>query len=86
MLGWLSEASTCASRVKRAMRSGSAAKSSGRTLIATSRPSLRVGGAIDLAHAAFTELGGDAIVRDRFGNHVTGRDTSNAGWSRSRRA
>ena len=40
MLGWLSDASTCASRLKRTMRSGSLAKTSGSTLIATSRCSL----------------------------------------------
>ena len=39
MPGWLSEASSFASRSKRARRSGSAAKASGRTLRATSRPS-----------------------------------------------
>src|SRR5262245_38471816 len=37
MCGWLSEASTCASRLKRASRSGSLANASGRTLMATSR-------------------------------------------------
>ena len=40
MLGWFSAASVCASRVKRARRSRSAAKTSGRTLMATSRLSL----------------------------------------------
>src|SRR5438105_2051949 len=40
MFGWLNDASTCASRVKRARRSGSAANPSGRILMATSRPSL----------------------------------------------
>ncbi len=37
MLGWFSAASVCASRVKRTSRSASSAKTSGRTLIATSR-------------------------------------------------
>ena len=37
MLGWFSEASTCASRLKRAMRSASQANNSGRTFSATSR-------------------------------------------------
>src|SRR5437879_2306087 len=37
MLGWLREASTSASRWKRAMRSGSRAKASGNTFSATSR-------------------------------------------------
>ena len=40
MFVWLSEASTLASRSKRASRSASAAKPSGRTLIATSRSSV----------------------------------------------
>src|SRR5262245_18033627 len=40
MRGWLSDASTCASRVKRAKRSGSRANWVGRTLTATSRCSL----------------------------------------------
>ncbi len=39
MPGWLSEASSFASRSKRARRFGSAAKAAGRSLIATSRPS-----------------------------------------------
>ncbi len=39
MLGWLSDASTCASRLKRARRSGSLATASGRTFSATSRSS-----------------------------------------------
>src|SRR5882762_210781 len=39
MWGWLSEASTCASRWKRARRSGSSANVSGMTFNATSRPS-----------------------------------------------
>jgi hypothetical protein len=40
MLGWLSDASTLASRSNRASRSASLAKSAGRTLIATSRSSV----------------------------------------------
>ena len=52
MFGWLSAARTCASRWNRASRSGSSATASGRTLIATSRSSLRVARAVDLAHAA----------------------------------
>ena len=40
IFGWLSAASTLASRSKRARRSGSCATASGSTLIATSRPSL----------------------------------------------
>src|SRR4051812_6411220 len=39
MCGWLSEARTCASRVNRAQRSGSAANSGGRIFSATSRRS-----------------------------------------------
>ena len=40
MPGWLSEASSFASRSKRASRSGSAASAAGSTFSATSRPSL----------------------------------------------
>ena len=40
MFGWFRLASTLASRSNRARRSGSAAKSAGSTLSATSRPSL----------------------------------------------
>jgi hypothetical protein len=43
MLGWFREASTSASRWNRVMRSGSAAKTSGRTLRATSRFNARLG-------------------------------------------
>ncbi len=39
MPGWLREARTLASRSNRARRSGSAAKASGSSLTATSRPS-----------------------------------------------
>ena len=42
-------------------RSRSPANAAGSTLIATSRSSLRVGGAVDLAHAALAELGGDLV-------------------------
>ena len=42
-------------------RSASCANASGRTLIATSRLKLRVARAIDLAHAAHADLGGDFI-------------------------
>ena len=52
-----------ASRSKRASRSRSRATSSGRTLIATSRPSLRVAGAVHLAHASGTRDGRDDLVR-----------------------
>src|SRR5438445_368797 len=41
MFGWLSEASACASRSKRAMRSASRARPSGRALIATARERFR---------------------------------------------
>ncbi len=40
MFGWFSDASTLASRSKRARRSASAAKASGKTLMATSRSSV----------------------------------------------
>ena len=64
MFGWLSEASSFASRSKRARRSASRAKPSGRTLIATSRPSVVSRGPIDLAHPAGAEGGGDAVVAE----------------------
>ena len=61
MFGWFSEASSWASRSKRASRSGSGANASGSTLIATSRPELRVAGPIDLAHSAGANLFEDRI-------------------------
>ena len=62
MFGWLSEASSCASRSKRARRSRIAARTRpGRILIATSRPQPRVARAIDLAHAAGAERRDDLV-------------------------
>ena len=55
MLAWLSDASSLASRSKRASRSASWANSLGSVLIATSRPELRIAGAIHLAHATDTD-------------------------------
>ena len=55
MFGWLSDASTCASRSKRARRSGSAANASGQDLERDVALQLRVARAIDLAHAAGAE-------------------------------
>ena len=49
---------------KRASRSGSAANASGRTLIATSRFSLRVARAIHLAHAARADQRDDFVSAD----------------------
>src|SRR5690242_7960460 len=62
--GEFSDARTLASRVNRAMRSRSAANSSGSTLMATFAPQFGVGGAIDGPHAAFAEFAGNAVVRD----------------------
>ena len=61
MLGWLSDASVRASRSKRASRSASAANASGRTLMATCRSEVGIGGPIDLAHSAFAKLGGNLV-------------------------
>ena len=55
---WLSEASSCASRLKRASRSGSAAKTSGQQLQRDLAAELRVGRAVDLTHPAGADLGG----------------------------
>ena len=57
MFGWLSEASSFASRSKRASRSGSAAKAGGQHLERDVAAELRVGRAVDLAHAARAERG-----------------------------
>ena len=65
MLGWFSEASTLASRSKRARRSGSDVNASGSTFSATSRSSLVSLGLIHLAHAALADLGGDGIRAER---------------------
>ena len=62
MLGWFSEARTCASRSNRAIRSASAANASGRILMATSRSQARVARPIHFAHAAGPE-GGEYLVR-----------------------
>ena len=59
--GWLRAASIRASRAKRASLSGSRAKRSGITLIATSRCSLRVARAVDLAHAAGADTADDFV-------------------------
>ena len=61
MCGWLSDASTCASRLNRASRSGSCANAAGRTFSATSRSKPRVAGAIDLAHPAGAEWHEDFV-------------------------
>ena len=69
MCGWLSEASTCASRWKRAIRSLSFAKMLRQELQRDLPVQPRVGGAKHLSHATSPELAGDAIVRDGFSNH-----------------
>ena len=65
MLGWLSEASSFASRSKRASRSGSDGEGLGQQLDRDLAPELRVGGAVHLAHAARADRGGDPVVRER---------------------
>jgi len=55
MLGWFSEASNCASRLKRAMRSAFRANTSGRTFQRHVAVQLRVPRAIDFSHAARAE-------------------------------
>ena len=62
MFGWLSDASTWASRRNRASRSASVANASGSTLMRDVAAELGVAGAIDLAHAASAE-GADDLVR-----------------------
>jgi len=64
ILGWLRLASTCASHSKRAIRAASAAKAGGRA--STVAIQLSIDGAVDGAHAAFAELGDDAVVGDGF--------------------
>ena len=59
--GWLSEASSFASRSKRARRSGSAAKAARQQLERDVAPELRVRRAIDLAHAAGAERCNDVV-------------------------
>ena len=61
MFGWFSDASTSASRWKRASRSASAASDGGRILIATWRFSFVSRRPIHLAHAAFADLRGDFV-------------------------
>ncbi len=61
MLGWFSDARTSASRWNRASLSTSDANASGRTLIATDRFRFESVRAVDLAHAAHTDLSGYLI-------------------------
>ena len=63
MLGWFSEASTCASRWNRASRSGSA-RTIGQDLQRDIAIELRVMRAPDLAHAAFAEQARHLIGTD----------------------
>ena len=55
MLGWLSAASTLASRSNRASRSGSRAEARGQDLDRDLAPELGVARAVDLAHPAPAE-------------------------------
>ena len=64
MFGWLSEASTCASRSKRRADPDRAANASGSTFIATSRLQLRVARPIHLAHPAGAQRAGDVVDAD----------------------
>ena len=61
MLGWFSEARTCASRWKRATRSGSCVNSVGQELQRHVATEPRVAGAVDLAHAAGAQQAGDLV-------------------------
>ena len=61
MLGWLSDASTCASRSKRAMRSRVLGEGRGQDLDGDVAIELGVGGAIDRAHAALAERRDDFV-------------------------
>ena len=61
MFGWLSAASVCASRLKRASRSGSFANESGQNFERDIAIESRVARAIDLAHSAFANLGRDFV-------------------------
>ena len=61
MLGWFSEARTCASRWKRASRSAIAGEGFGQDLERDVAIQLRVARAIHLAHAARAERGKDFV-------------------------
>ena len=61
MFGWLSDARSCASRSKRASRSGSRGERSRQNLDRDVALELRVARAIDLAHAAGAEGGEDLV-------------------------
>ena len=65
MSGWLSEASSCASRRKRAEPLGIVRYLGGEHLERDLAPELRVGGTVDLTHAAGADRGGDPVVRER---------------------
>jgi len=56
VLGWLSDASACASHVNRARRSWSLAKACGQELQSDIAIELRIASARHLVHAAFADL------------------------------
>ncbi len=64
MFGWLSEASSCASRLKRASRSGSSGEEFGQDFQRDVATELRVARAIDLAHPACAEAGQNLVAAD----------------------
>ena len=61
MFGWFSEARTSASRWNRARRSAVGRHSVGEDLDGDLSLEVRVGGAIDLAHAALADLRGNFV-------------------------
>jgi hypothetical protein len=69
MLGWLRVDAARASCSKRRRRSGSDAKFSFNTLIATSLIQPLVVGLVHLVHSTRTDLLGDAVVGERLADH-----------------
>ena len=65
MPGWLSEASSLRLALEAREPIGVRGEGLGQQLQRDLAPELRVGRAVDLAHAAGADCGGDAVVRER---------------------
>ena len=78
MFGWLSAVAARASRKRRSRRTGSFITSGGSTLIATFRPSERVLGEVDAAHAALADQFEHPVAAECGADHVRENTTANS--------
>ena len=69
---WLSDARSCASRSEAGEAVGVLRELGGEHLEGHVPPELRVGGAVDLAHAAGADRGRDPVVGERLADHEAG--------------